>query len=983
MARIFLSYARSDGAAFARELRAKLEAHGLSVWQDLTDIHPGANWWAEIRAAVSEVEYVVLVMTPRALESEVVTREWRLACTEGKCVIPVIGPGVDLAKVPRWMLKADFVDTSVPEKMTRFLHRLESKCVTARVPFMADPLPAHFVARLEEFGKLKTMLLDPRKNRPISTTAAIKGTGGFGKTTLATAVCHDEDILEEFSDGILWVTLGKDPGDLSSKVAGLVQTLTGQTLAFTDLNAASTRLGALLDNRDALLVMDDVWRAEHARPFLKGGSRCVRLITTRDSATLPDECGKVDVDAMRTEEAAELLGKGLPAADFADLASRLGEWPLLLKLVNGVLLRRTRDSKQPIEDAMRYVRSGLDRKGLGFEDREGLISHGIELSQQQLGAADRARFDRLAIFREDRPVPLEVLGWLWGDEFEAEQLSQRLFELSLVLDLNLQSRELLLHDVLRAWLREKNRDSLVSWNATLVDVSPPLWTERPYHLKEAGRVEELRALLFNFDWIKNKLVITGFLALLLDFDYLGDSAAKLVQQAIRLSAHILSRDANQLASQLVGRLLDREEPEIRGLLDQARGWRGAAWLCPQTQSLTPPGGSMVCTIQAHEYWVGALAMLQDNKRALSGSYPGSIKLWDIESGQELRSWSLGSDSVEAISPDGSRALSVTLDGVLLLWDLNATNLIRSIPTGAPVRACAISPDAHNVVCTSDDTLSIWDLDQGIGVCHVKHTGSLAVAFTPEGQVVTGAYNDIEFWDIYSCTRLSVISGHSGQITALAINSEGSTLISGDSFGILKVWSLETKKELYTLPSRGASIFSLSISSERKRITSGLSDGRILSWDLGGVRAIQPSRPYVTQISQIAIAQDRQTALSLSLGSELKLWDLESFQATRSWICFYPATLAITLDKSQGVALRNGNGLFSTWSLTSRFLKAPSPALINLNRELQLRRMPAPYCLRATSSLHMSGILKRASFAHLRNRQTQWKHLRLHPMGIEA
>jgi hypothetical protein len=58
--------------------------------------------------------------------------------------------------------------------------------------------------------------------------------------------------------------------------------------------------------RDLLLVIDDVWRADDLRPFLHGGVRVSRLITTRKSDVLPTDAGKVIVDAMTTEEAVAL-----------------------------------------------------------------------------------------------------------------------------------------------------------------------------------------------------------------------------------------------------------------------------------------------------------------------------------------------------------------------------------------------------------------------------------------------------------------------------------------------------------------------------------------------------------------------------------------------------------------------------------------------------------------------------------------------------
>jgi hypothetical protein len=110
------------------------------------------------------------------------------------------------------------------------------------------------------------------------------------------------------------------------------------------------------------LVVDDVWNPAHLKPFLQGGPRCARLITTRNGATLPLGAATVDVDAMSQSEAIKLLGAGLPPGhddDLRRLAARLGEWPLLLKLVNGVL-RDTVGAGKSLLDALGSVTRRLD-----------------------------------------------------------------------------------------------------------------------------------------------------------------------------------------------------------------------------------------------------------------------------------------------------------------------------------------------------------------------------------------------------------------------------------------------------------------------------------------------------------------------------------------------------------------------------------------------------------------------------------------------
>ena len=690
--RIFLSYARSDGEAFARALRQRLESEGFSLWQDRTQMEGGKDWWEQIDAALRVVEYMVLVLTPAAVRSDIVVREWRLARQRGVCVIPVFGVGeneLDLAPLPRWMREAHVVSTEIPEQWTRLVRTLQGPCQVRRVPFMAPDLPKDFVPRPGEFDQLIQALLEPRRARPVAITAALKGAGGFGKTTLAAALCHDARIEEEFHDGILWVTLGREPADLVAKVTDLIETLSGERPGFRDLEAASDWLAEELGERDLLLVIDDVWRASDAKPFLEGGRRTVRLLTTRDGRTLPPGARRVAVDAMARGEAVALLGWGLPAAELAArqarleaLAARLGEWPLLLKLANAALRRRI-ERGEPLADALTYAERVLEERGLtGFdarnpEDRHQAAALTLDLSLAELTAGEPARFRELAIFPEDVAIPIAAVARLWKatgglSELDAEELLERLFDLSLLARLDLARRELLLHDVVRGILRGRARGELAGWNARFLDTQRPaggwaalgrgeayLWEHLAWHLAEAGRREELRALLLSLEWLEAKLKAAGPAALLADFRYLaGDKELKRLEGALRLASHVLARRPEELAAQLLGRLARPASPGIEALLEQAAAWRGRPWLRPRRATLTPPGGALIRTLAGHSGPVQAVAVTPDGRRAVSGSDDATLRLWDLESGRELACFTGdGPMPCCAIAPDGVRLVA--------------------------------------------------------------------------------------------------------------------------------------------------------------------------------------------------------------------------------------------------------------------------------------------------------------------------------------
>ena len=81
--RILISYARRDGQKFADSLRRRLESAGFAIWQDIASLEGGRDWWEQISKAIKQVEYLVMVMTPGALDSRYTAMEWKLARQEG------------------------------------------------------------------------------------------------------------------------------------------------------------------------------------------------------------------------------------------------------------------------------------------------------------------------------------------------------------------------------------------------------------------------------------------------------------------------------------------------------------------------------------------------------------------------------------------------------------------------------------------------------------------------------------------------------------------------------------------------------------------------------------------------------------------------------------------------------------------------------------------------------------------------------------
>ncbi len=928
MSRVFLSYSRKD-EDFATRLRTRLEAEApdILLWQDRTRLEGGVGWWQQVKDAIDRVEFMVLVMGEDTAHSETVRKEWRYARQQGVCVYPVQAAPFEFAELPRWMSSVHFFD--LEKEWPTFVQYLRSPAYPRRVAFMAPDLPVNFVSRPVEFRSARDNLLEHKQGNAVAITTALHGAGGFGKTTLAAALCHDDDVITAYFDGILWVTLGRTP-NLQAAVTLLHNSLAGEQTAFPDVESAGLALAAQIQDRTCLMVIDDVWDLSHLRPFLRAGANCARLITTRDFRIAADFV-QVRVDEMRGTEATQLLCRGIAAADttpFEETARRLGEWPLLLELANATLRHRVARGDS-VDGALAYLNRALERRGVTRFDplNESKIARTIEISLESLPQG-RQHYFELAVFPENTDIPMGVVQDLWElDDFDAEELLQSMQDLSL-LRFDLQAGNFRLHDAIRTWIREQLPNS-VALHAKLLSRWGDLhtlphayaWRWAGYHLAQSRQSHILRDLLLDFGWLQAKLAATDVNALIIDCDYLEDDAeVNRIQAAIRLSAHILSRDKAQFAGQLLGRLPPGEGPSLTVLLQSVAKWRGTSWLRPVKPSLTQAGGPLMRTIPVASPGEAPLVLSPDGSKAFCIS-TGAIEEWDLESGVRVRTLNNVPGAVNAASVVGPGLAVFATDKTLRLWDLDTDTELHAFHghTGT-VTSLAVTPGGNHVVSASaDGTIRQWNLESGDESCCISaHAEKVsAVCLLSQGRALSGSRDGkLRLWDLTSGEKLKSFLALC-RVTSVAVTPDDSLAVAGLSDGTLKVWNVETGDEVFTMSGHTDRIGSVAVATDGQRAISASWDGTLRIWNLVNGSEICCLTGHTDRVNSVVLSADGSVAVSLSHDETMKLWDLHRAQSPALRSGHTDVIVAITANPSRGQVLSaSRDGTIRVWDMES-------------------------------------------------------------------
>lgn len=107
--RVFISYARRDGAAFAEELLHGLEVAGFDAFLDRHDIAAAEDWEARLGALIQSADTVVFVLTPAAASSERCAWEIDRAEQLVKRIIPIVSIPVEEGVTPARLRRLNYI----------------------------------------------------------------------------------------------------------------------------------------------------------------------------------------------------------------------------------------------------------------------------------------------------------------------------------------------------------------------------------------------------------------------------------------------------------------------------------------------------------------------------------------------------------------------------------------------------------------------------------------------------------------------------------------------------------------------------------------------------------------------------------------------------------------------------------------------------------------------------------------------------------
>jgi WD40 repeat protein len=176
-----------------------------------------------------------------------------------------------------------------------------------------------------------------------------------------------------------------------------------------------------------------------------------------------------------------------------------------------------------------------------------------------------------------------------------------------------------------------------------------------------------------------------------------------------------------------------------------------------------------------------------------------IQLWNVSTAEwkpNLYGHSGAVDSV-AFSPDGQTLASASsVDGTIKLWNISTGQEQLALKHPDWVYFVAFSPDGQTFASGGgykERAIKLWDVHTWGEKSTLKgHSDKIrSIAFSPDGQTIASGSQDktIKLWDVHTGQEKITLKGNSEAVYSVAFSPDGLTLFSSGYFKdkAIKIW----------------------------------------------------------------------------------------------------------------------------------------------------------------------------------------------------
>ncbi|KAJ9601901.1 hypothetical protein H2200_013616 [Cladophialophora chaetospira] len=159
-----------------------------------------------------------------------------------------------------------------------------------------------------------------------------------------------------------------------------------------------------------------------------------------------------------------------------------------------------------------------------------------------------------------------------------------------------------------------------------------------------------------------------------------------------------------------------------------------------------------------------------------------------------------------------------------------------------------------------------------------HSGGVsAMAFSPDGKQLVSASHGrtVRLWDTGSATPLQTLEGRSGGVSAVAFSPDGKQLVSTSDDETVRLWDVVSGAPLQQLRGHFGRVSAVAFSPDGKQLASASDDKTVRLWGTGSGTRLHTLRGHSGRVSAVAFSPDSKQLISTSDDKTVRLWDAGS------------------------------------------------------------------------------------------------------------
>ncbi len=207
--------------------------------------------------------------------------------------------------------------------------------------------------------------------------------------------------------------------------------------------------------------------------------------------------------------------------------------------------------------------------------------------------------------------------------------------------------------------------------------------------------------------------------------------------------------------------------------------------------------------KGHTGAVNCVAFSPDGRNVLSASSDGTVRLWDIETGNEIRRFIAHENAINsiALSDDGGLILSGGCDGRVFLWDIETGSVLHIFEGHTGIISGVAFSSMRQIAFSAarDRTIRVWDLQDKRELDRIL-LGSrpTQVAFSSVSHMILYMNfldEQISLMNLDSRELCCEFSDPDKYYFAIAISRDGRLGVFGSSEYLAELWDLSTREEV--------------------------------------------------------------------------------------------------------------------------------------------------------------------------------------------